>query len=132
MGKFIEQTNKFHPTIKFTAEISENEITFLDIVVFKGEIFKNKSVLDIKPHYKSTEPFQYTHFNSGINNVFIKGKAVRLLTKNSSTTRFEESLVKFKQNLNTCSYPKTVRERSLSRDKADGLGAKLTQKKEKG
>ena len=27
---FIEQANKFHPTIKFTAEISENEITFLD------------------------------------------------------------------------------------------------------
>ena len=28
---FIEQANTFHPTIKFTAEISEKEITFLDI-----------------------------------------------------------------------------------------------------
>ena len=32
----IEQANKFYPSIKFTAEISENEITFLDTVVFKG------------------------------------------------------------------------------------------------
>ena len=31
---FIEQANTFHPTIKFTAEISEKEITFLDTVVY--------------------------------------------------------------------------------------------------
>ena len=29
----IEQANTFHPTIKFTAEISEKEITFLDTLV---------------------------------------------------------------------------------------------------
>ena len=45
--RFIEQPNTFHPAIKFTAEISENEITFLDTVV-----------------YKPTETFQYTHFTS--------------------------------------------------------------------
>ena len=38
VDQFIEQANKFHPTIKFHGfEISENEITFLDTVVFKGE-----------------------------------------------------------------------------------------------
>ena len=30
---FIEQANRLHPTIKFTAEISETEITFLDTYV---------------------------------------------------------------------------------------------------
>ena len=30
---FIEQANTFHPTMKFTAEILEKEITFLDTVV---------------------------------------------------------------------------------------------------
>ena len=93
----IEQANKFHPTIKFTAEISENEITFLDTVVFKGERFKNESILDIKTHYKPTETFQYTHFNSchppGVKIIsgFIKGEAMRLLRTNSSKTTFEES-----------------------------------------
>ena len=31
---FVEQANTFHPTIKFTAEISEKEIAFLDTVVY--------------------------------------------------------------------------------------------------
>ena len=48
VDQFIEQPYKFHPTIKFTAKISENEITFLDTVVFKGERLKNESILDIK------------------------------------------------------------------------------------
>ena len=41
-GGFIEHANTFHPTIKFTAEISENKITFLDTAVFKGERFIKK------------------------------------------------------------------------------------------
>ena len=43
---FIEEANTFHPTIKFTAEISENEITFLDTVVFEGERFIKEYILD--------------------------------------------------------------------------------------
>ena len=58
VGQFIDQANKFHPTIKSTAEISETEITFLDTVVFNGERLKKESILDIKTHYKPTETFQ--------------------------------------------------------------------------
>ena len=57
VDQFIEQANKFHPTIKFVAEISKNEITFLDKVVFKRERLENESILDIKTHYKPTEIF---------------------------------------------------------------------------
>ena len=100
------------------AEISENEITFLDTVVFKGERLKKESILDIKTHYKPTETFQYTHFNSchspAVKNGFIKGETMRLLRMNSSKTTFEESLVKFKQHLRTRGYPNAVIERSLS------------------
>ena len=46
VDQFIEQANKFHPTIKFTAEIWENEISFLNTVVFKRESLKNESILD--------------------------------------------------------------------------------------
>ena len=94
--RFIYQANKFHPTIKFTAEISENKITFLDTTVFKGERFTKDSILDINTHYKPTETFQYTHFASchppGVKYGFIKGEAIRLLRTNSSKKTFEESL----------------------------------------
>ena len=42
LDQFIEQADKFHPTIKFRAEILENEITFLDTVVFKEERLKKR------------------------------------------------------------------------------------------
>ena len=34
--EFLLKANNFHPTIKFTAEISETETTFLDIQIQQG------------------------------------------------------------------------------------------------
>ena len=53
--QFIEQANSYHSTIKFTAEISDTETTFLDTVVCKGERFKEQSILDIKTPFKPTD-----------------------------------------------------------------------------
>jgi len=61
--QFIEQANKHHQTIKFTAEVSETETSFLDTTVYKGERFRNESVLDVRTR-KPTETFQYTHFST--------------------------------------------------------------------
>ena len=52
----IEQANLHHPTIKFTAEISDTETVFLDTVVYKGTRFKEKSILDVKTHFKKRKP----------------------------------------------------------------------------
>ena len=118
MELFIEQANTFHPTIKFTAEISENEIIFLGTVVFKGERFIKESILDIKTHYKAMETFQYTHFTSchppGVKRGFIKREAKRLLRTNSSKITFEECLTNFKGRLEARGYPNNYIESSLS------------------
>ena len=37
INSFIELANSYHPPIKFTAEISDKEITFMDTCVKKGE-----------------------------------------------------------------------------------------------
>ena len=91
--QFIEQANKHHTTIKFTAEISETE-TFLDTNIYKGERFRSNSVLDVRTHFKPTETFQYTHFSSchppGVKKGFIKGEALRLFRTKSSKNIFEE------------------------------------------
>ena len=84
----IEQANLHHPTIKFTAEISDTETVFLDTVVYKGTRFKEKSILDVKTHFKKTETFQYTHFTSchppSVKKGFVKWEALRILRTNSS------------------------------------------------
>ena len=104
--QFIEQANNHHPTIKFTAEISDKETTFLETNVLKGERFANESILDIKTHFKPAETFQYTHFSSchppGVKKGFIKGEALRLLRTNSSKTQFKAKISQFKAHL---TYP---------------------------
>ena len=115
---FIEQANTFHPTIKFTAEISETEITFLDTVVYKGERFQNEAILDVKTHYKPTETFQYTHYSSchppGVKKGFIKGEAIRLLRTNSSKSNFQEAMCNFKIRLEARGHPKSLIEKKIS------------------
>ena len=49
---FVEQANLYHPTIKFTAGVSQLETTFLE----------KESILDVRTHYKPTETFQYTNY----------------------------------------------------------------------
>ena len=49
---FIEEANLHHPTIKFTAAISDTEIVFLDKIIYKGTRFHEKSVLDVKTRFK--------------------------------------------------------------------------------
>ena len=49
---FIEQTNLHHVTIKFTADVSQSETTFLDTTVYQGERFEEESILDVRTHYK--------------------------------------------------------------------------------
>ena len=118
LTQFIDLANKHHPTIKFTAEISDTETTFLDTSVYKGERFTNESVLDIRTHYKPTETFQYTHFSSchpaGVKKGFIKGEALRLLRTNSSKTAFEEKIKLFQSHLIDRGYPEGLVQRTLS------------------
>ena len=74
--EFLLKANSFHPTIKFTAEISETETIFLDTIVNKSEIFLKEFILNVQTSFKPTEIFQYTNFYSchlkGVTKGFIK------------------------------------------------------------
>ena len=111
--------NSYHPTIKFTAEISDTEITFLDTCVYKGDRFKKHSILDVRTHFKPTETFQYTHFDSchppGVRKGFIKVEAIRLLRTNSSKAKFDEHIALLKQRLQHRGYPDNLLNMILSK-----------------
>ena len=64
--QFIEQANKQHQTIKSTAEVFKTETNFLHTTVYKGEGFRNESVLDVRTHFKPTETFQSPIFQPAI------------------------------------------------------------------
>ena len=129
---FIEQANSYHPTIKFTAEDSQLETTFLDTTVYKGERFEKESILDVRTHYKPTETFQYTNYNSchtaGVKKGFVKGEALRLLRTNSSKDMFDKNIKNFRTHLISRGYPDSLVDKILSEvNFADRKNA-LTQK----
>ena len=132
IDQFILEANRHHPTIKFTAEISDKETHFLDTTIFKGERFHKDSILDISTHFKPTEKFQYTHYTSchapGVKKGFIKGEALRLLRTNSSETRFEESICNFKSNLRVRGYPDYLVNKVLAEVKFTNRRSALEQK----
>ena len=129
--QFIEQANSHHPTIKFTAEVSDMETTFLDTKVYKGKRFTELSILDIETHFKATETFQYTHFSSchppGVKKGFIKGEAFRLLRTNSSETAFKTAVARFKTNLIERGYPETLVSTTLTEITFEGRKSALQQ-----
>ena len=73
---FLLKANSFHPTMKFTAEISQTETTFLDMKVYKGVRF-NKEILNLRTHFKTTETNFYSCHPPDITKGFIKGEALR-------------------------------------------------------
>ena len=116
--KFILQANKYDPTIKFTAEISCTDATFLDTTIYKGERFNKESVFDMRTHSKPMETFQCkfcaTCHPPGAKKGFVKGKAPRLLRTNSSMKTFEDNIATFKKHLLERGYPQNLIKNTLS------------------
>ena len=115
IDEFIALANRHHPSIKFTAEISDKEINFLDTTVYKGERFHNQGILDIRTHFKPTETFQYTHFSfcnpHRVRKGLIKGESLRLLKTNSSAKFFYENIYNLKKRLRARGYPHNFKEK---------------------
>ena len=118
INNFIEHANNYHPTIKFTADISDKEIIFLDTCIYKGARFEKESILDTRTYFKPTETFQYTHFKSchppGVKKGFVKGEGLRLLRTNSSEETFVENIRIFKLRLRARGYPNNLIDKTLS------------------
>ena len=110
IGSFIELANNYHPTIKFTAEISDIEITFLDTCIYKGYRFEIESILDVRTHFKPTESFQYTEFSSlrasGKTELTLQRKRLKITLGNSNES-YERGVIqitfqrRFFQKLNS-------------------------------
>ena len=60
LENFINPANKLHPTIKFSSTINNQEIPFLDTVIYRG---KNNYILT-KLYNKPIDHKQYLYFNS--------------------------------------------------------------------
>ena len=107
---FITALNNYHPLIKFTFEHSHEQITFLDVNVFKGPNFHITNKLDVATHIKPTNKQAYLHAKSyhppGTSKGIIIGEMKRYLRTNSRAESFIAFKSKHKQNLLKRGYHK--------------------------
>ena len=96
--KFMSDINQIHSTIKFTYEISDTELTFLDVTLYKGERFKSTDMLDLKTHIKATNKQLYVHSTSyhppATIKAIAKGETKRYLRTSSNETNFNSMTLK--------------------------------------
>ena len=99
LNDFIDHLNTVHSTIKFTKSISDDEITYLDL-----DIYKKDNTLHTKTHFKSTNSFFYLHGQSnhppstfkGVT----KGENIRILRNTSEEEKYNNTMAFINQQFN--------------------------------
>ena len=103
----MTKTNQIHSTIKFTYEVSETELTFLDTTLYKGERFDTSQILDVRTHINQQTAIHPRYLIPTINAIS-KGEANRYLRTNSNKREFQN----MKQKL-TDSYKEAMNKQIL-------------------
>ena len=99
LTNFINSLNNYHQNIKFTVNYSNTSVIFLDLTVYKGDLFNGTNKLDVKTYEKNGNLSQYVHFTSNhpkhnLRGIII-GEATKYICTNSSENTYLEQLEKF-------------------------------------
>ena len=108
--QYMHTIKKIHQTMKFTHEISDTELTFLDITLYRGDRFLSKIKLDLRTHIKATNKQLYIyatlyHPPSTIKAIS-KGETQtqQYLRTNSNETNFNKMICRLIQKLKRRGY----------------------------
>jgi hypothetical protein len=62
--KFFQVLNTAHPNIKLKSSIQSQQLEFLDVLIYKGEIFQKHNTFDTKVYFKPTDSHALLHKES--------------------------------------------------------------------
>ena len=111
LDNFITHMNSANPSIQFTHKKDSQEITFLDVTVYKKACpdDNNQCTLQFKTHIKTTNKQLYvredSHHPPGTTKGVTIGEAIRYLRTNSDFMNFQRMLLIHKRNLAKRGYP---------------------------
>lgn len=121
LDTFTTKLNAFHPNIKFTITISETSIDFLDITIYKSNLYPSHQLLDTKTFQKSNNLYQYLHFSSNHPKSTFKsiiiGECIRYIRSNTEEQNYNLQLQLFKQRLMKREYPPKFIDKYMKRVK---------------
>ena len=90
----ITTLNGLHPSIQFNCVTSSTEVEFLDTVIYKGDRYRDKNILDTRVHQKLINKYlyiPYSSFHTYHNKVgWIKAELIRYIRNTSSFDRYLE------------------------------------------
>ena len=78
---FLQNINRIHKDITFTAEIATQSCNFLDLTIYKSPSFLSTRKLSTKIYYKPTNSFAYTLGSSNTPRSILKGITVGKMTR---------------------------------------------------
>ena len=112
---FLSGLNQFHTSIKFTYDMSQTQVNFLDVLVTKDKDGHLATSLYTKP----TDTHMYLHYDS-FHPIQQKksipySQAVRLRRICSTTDKYWEAANTLQQNLTARGYPKHLIKNALER-----------------
>ncbi|XP_069110165.1 uncharacterized protein [Argopecten irradians] len=114
LSAFMERLNQFHKTIKFTFEVSDSQITFLDTTVTKLPSGALRTSLYSKP----TDAHLYLHYSSCHPKHQIKSipksQALRIRRICSDTADFENQMMIMKEHFLKRGYPAKLINKSIN------------------
>ena len=103
LNNFIAHMNSANSSIKFTHKYSQQEVVFLDVVVYKKAEHHNGNTLQARTYIKPTNKQLYIRHDSyhplGTGKGVIIDEAVRYLRTNSDPKQFSKMIHKHKKNL---------------------------------
>ena len=114
INTFITALNSYHPSIKFTANISNKEIQFLDTIVYKKD-----NQLYTKLYVKPSDNQQYLHYNRShpvhIKHAIPFSQAIRYRRIITEEEELNASLTCLKQKFVDRAYPEDVVNKQIDR-----------------
>ena len=107
---FHNHLNSQMSAIKFTMEVSSTSIIFLDLQISKGTRFREKGILDLKLHTKSTNPQCFLHYSSchppATFRTILRGEIIRTIRCTSSQAEFTRTLEDLLKKFKNRGYPR--------------------------
>lgn len=105
---FIEKLNSTNRNLKFKATVSDQQISFLDLTLFKGSRFHISNKLDYVTYFKSCDTFKLlntsSHHPKHIFKGILKSQFLRFFRNSSSSFLYRTTIDIVRKSLNKQGY----------------------------
>lgn len=118
-NQFFQTLNTAHPNIKLKSNIQENELEFLDVLIYKGENFGKYNTFDTKVYFKPTDSHALLHKDSFHPKHTFSGIIKSQLVRFGRICQLEKDFDEATSILFTALYPRGYSKRFLRKLKQD-------------